>query len=166
MPFVERDAGGSIKGVYANRQEGYAEEFLPDTDSGVLSYLSPPVSEREVDAERNRRIALGFAFAGVFYQGREQDQKRIAGACQLATLALAFGGKLPGDLYWHGGVTPFVWIAADNSLNAMDAPTVIEFAKAAASAESAHIFAARAIKDRLAAGEVFDIYDPSLWPSQ
>lgn len=41
--FVERDETGKVKGLYANPQHGYAEEFLLDDDADVLEYLSPPV---------------------------------------------------------------------------------------------------------------------------
>jgi len=42
MPYVERDENGTIKGVYLNLQEGYAEEELDDADPEVLAYLNPP----------------------------------------------------------------------------------------------------------------------------
>lgn len=37
--FVERDGSGSIKGVYANLQPGYAEESLADNDAEVISFI-------------------------------------------------------------------------------------------------------------------------------
>jgi len=42
MPYVQRDETGAVKGVYANLQEGYAEEFLPDDDQEVVNFLKPP----------------------------------------------------------------------------------------------------------------------------
>lgn len=39
MPYVQRDHAGNIKGVYAMRQEGYAEENLPDDSADVAAYL-------------------------------------------------------------------------------------------------------------------------------
>lgn len=118
----------------------------------------------DVDAERDRRIAAGFVFQGVTYQARPYDRENIAGAAQLAFMALAAGAQA-GDLRWHGGADPFAWIAADNALVPMDAPTVIAFAKAAAGHQYAHIFAGRAIKDRIAQGEVIaDVGDGALWP--
>lgn len=43
MPYVERDSGThAIKGLYANAQEGYAEEFLADDDAEVIAYRNPP----------------------------------------------------------------------------------------------------------------------------
>ena len=115
-----------------------------------------------IDRERDRRIAAGFAFAGVFYQARQQDRENIAGASQLATIALTIGGKQPGDLYWHGGEDPFVWIAADNTLTPMDAVTVLSFGQAAASHKHAHIFAARTLKDAETIPP--DFTDDAYWP--
>lgn len=101
----------------------------------------------EVNAERDRRIAAGFEFEGRIFDARPEDQKRINGAASLALTAIAIGGKQPGDFRWHDGIEDFGWIAQDNGVVPMDAPTVIEFGKAAARWESAHVFAARALKN-------------------
>lgn len=42
MPYVQRDAGNNIVGVYAALQPGIAEEFLPDNDPAVVAYHNPP----------------------------------------------------------------------------------------------------------------------------
>lgn len=36
--FIERDGGGAIKGVYRQRQPGYAEEELADDHPDVLAF--------------------------------------------------------------------------------------------------------------------------------
>lgn len=36
MPWVERDEGGQIKGVYRNPQPGYAEEWIEDDALAAL----------------------------------------------------------------------------------------------------------------------------------
>lgn len=41
MVYVERRSG-KISGVYANLQEGYAEEELPDDAPEVVAFLNPP----------------------------------------------------------------------------------------------------------------------------
>ena len=105
-----------------------------------------PVTTDDVDAERDRRIDDGMVWDGVTYQTRPQDRENVAGASILALAAISNGAQ-PGDLRWHGEDTDFVWIAEDNSLNPMDAPTFFAFAQAMAKHKSAHIFAARAIKD-------------------
>lgn len=117
---------------------------------------------REIDAERDRRIAAGFTFAGKLYQGRPEDRENISGAA-LAALAAQMAGATPGDLRWHGGDSDFVWIAADNSLTPMDAQTMFAFGQAAMAHKQAHIFAARALKDAVPIPA--DYADDAYWPA-
>lgn len=112
-----------------------AEEPEPDLPSGDM-----------VNAERDRRIAAGFSFNGVHYDFDSRAKANISGAAQLAFMAIVAGAE-PGDLFWNGGATPFMWIAADNSMVSMDAQTVVAFGRTAALHEQSHIFAARALKD-------------------
>jgi hypothetical protein len=98
-----------------------------------------------VNAERDRRMTATFAFAGKRYDCDTASLARITGAATLAGFAIG-GGAEVGDLRWHRGNADFTWIAADNSLTTMDAQTCFAFGNAAAANESAHIFAAHAIK--------------------
>lgn len=125
--------------------------------------IAEPVTAEQVNAERDRRIALGFTFAGKLFDSRPEDQKRINGASSLAHIALTVRGKQPGDLRWHDGEADFAWIAQDNSLVSMDAPTVLAFGAAAAAWESAHVLYARTIKnmDPIPADFAADKY----WPA-
>ena len=99
-----------------------------------------------INAERDRRIAAGFAFEGHSYQFRDQDKARVTGAGALAGFAIA-GGAQAGDYLWHGGAEPFTWIAADNAVVQLDARQMFAMASAGAAHESAHVFAAKALKD-------------------
>lgn len=108
-----------------------------------------------VMALRQSKIDGGFTFGGTAFQTRPDDRENVAGAAQLAFMAIAAGAQ-PDDLRWHGGDSDFVWIAEDNSLVSMDAPTVIDFAKALAAHKSACIFNARALKDAIAAAETVE----------
>lgn len=133
---------------------------------GVVRYVNalvdiPRPTEDQVDAERDRRIAAGFTFAGVIYQSRPEDRENIMGA-GTAALGAMVQGALPGNYRWHGGDSDFAWIAADNSLNPMDAQTVYAFGLAAMAHKTAHIFAARAIKD--ADPIPTDFTDNVFWP--
>ncbi|WP_050743847.1 MULTISPECIES: DUF4376 domain-containing protein [unclassified Shinella] len=121
----------------------------------------PPPTEEQVDAERDRRIAAGFSFGGVIYQSRPEDRENIMGA-STAALGAMMQGAQAGDYRWHGGDSDFVWIAADNSIHPMDAQTVYAFGLAAMEHKTAHIFAARAIKD--ADPIPFDFTDNGYWP--
>lgn len=132
-----------------------------ERDAHVIRTLRPPVIRGDINQERDRRVATGFEFNGKKFQSRIEDQKRINGAGTLAAVAI-LGGAQAGDLRWHGGESDFVWITEDNSLMTMDAFQVIDFGKAAAQWESAHVFAARALKDleKLPA----DYTDNKYWP--
>lgn len=110
-------------------------------------YLSPSYSG-SVDAERDRRIDAGFEFEGVRYQSRPGDRENIAGA---AVIALA-------DPAYSTG-----WIAADNSVVEMDAPTLLRFGRAAADHKQALIFAARQLKDMQPIPA--DYADDKWWPA-
>jgi hypothetical protein len=115
----------------------------------------------DVDAERDRRIAAGFTFGGTFFQSRPEDRENIMGAGTAALGAMMLGAQA-GDYRWHGGDSDFMWIAADNSTHPMDAQTVYAFGLAAMAHKTAHIFAARAIKD--ADTIPADYIDDGYWP--
>lgn len=45
MPYVERTIAGKITGIYARKQDGYAEEFLAENNAEVVAFLNtPPVT--------------------------------------------------------------------------------------------------------------------------
>lgn len=122
----------------------------------------PPINKDDVNAERDSRISGGILFRGNPFQSRPEDRENVAGAVTWATLAMMSGAK-PGDYRWHGGEEDFGWIALDNTIVKMDAPTVIEFGKTLAAWKSAHIFAARVLKDL---PEIpADYRDPKYWPA-
>ncbi len=99
-----------------------------------------------IDIERDARIDAGIEFQGKRYQSRATDRENIAGAAQLGFMAVV-AGKEPADLRWSDPDQDFTWIASDNSLVPMDAPTVVALGKAAAERKQALIFAARQLKD-------------------
>lgn len=100
---------------------------------------------RLVDAERDRRIAAGFVFAGTMYQSRTADWEVYSGKALEAFIAV-MGGAAPGYLRWSDPDSDFAWIAADNSRVPMDAQTVIELAKAASAHRTKLTFAGSDIK--------------------
>lgn len=118
---------------------------------GAWVLVPRPVTSEQVDAERDRRLVSGFPFPspdGDVWQFQSDDQstKRITGAATLAGFAMGAGAGA-GDYLWHSGTTPFRWILADNRIVEIDAPTMFAVGQAAAKWESAHIFAAKALKD-------------------
>lgn len=124
---------------------------------------APRPTANEVNVERNRRIASGFEYEGKIFQLDDESKARVIGAATLAGFAMAQGAQA-GNYYWHGGVEPFVWIAKDNTLMQMDAPTCFGFGQAAAAWETNHIFAARTIKE--SDPVPYDYTDDSYWPEQ
>ncbi|HEV7458241.1 MAG TPA: hypothetical protein VGN96_15830 [Roseococcus sp.] len=120
-----------------------------------------PVTTEQVDAERDRRIDAGMEFQGVRYQTRPQDRENVAGASIMALAAMVQGAQ-PGDYRWHGGEADFVWIGEDNSLTPFDAMTFFGFGQAMAAHKSAHIFAARALKDSVPIP--LDYASDAYWP--
>lgn len=107
----------------------------------------PAVPASEVDAERDLRIDAGFDFEGVRYQSRPGDRENIAGAVLIA---------IADPAYTTG------WIAADNSVVQMDAPTLLRFGRTAADHKQALIFAARQLKDMQPIPQ--DYTDDKWWP--
>lgn len=61
MPYVQRD-NGIVVGLYANAQQGYAEEFLADDHEDVLAYLNPVYEVVSVSA---RQFKLQLYAAGL-----------------------------------------------------------------------------------------------------
>jgi hypothetical protein len=85
----------------------------------------------------------------------------ISGAAQMAFMAIVSGAQ-PGNVRWSGGDVDFTWITQDNQIVTMDAHTVVAFGKTAAGHESAHILAARAIKNQSPIPA--DYADDAYWP--
>ena len=152
------DAQGNYVGGFADGAqppEGAIERPAPPradavwNGSGWAVPQSPQPTLAEaraaVNAERDRRMTATFAFAGKDYDCDKASLARITGAATLAGFAMVAGAEAD-DLRWHGGKADFTWIAADNSLTTMDAQTCFAFGNAAATNESAHIFAGHAIK--------------------
>lgn len=46
--YVQRDGGGSLCGVFANKQPSFAEEELPADSAEVVAYLAPTQKKRQV----------------------------------------------------------------------------------------------------------------------
>lgn len=160
-----RSAVRTPDGVYRPRSWFRTSSPQMIAATGFRVYQPPePVepSSNDVDMERNRRIAAGFTYLGVHYQSAETDRENIMGAAT-AALGAMMAGAQPGNLRWHGGASDFVWIAADNSEHAMDAQTMFDFGQAAMAHKSAHIFAARALKD--VSPIPADYADDVHWPS-
>ena len=134
---------------------------------GIAPYVAPAALTPDwpalINVERERRLLANFRFAGVAYDFDQVSKTRIAGASLMSFVAMSQGATA-GNPYWHGGATPFVWVAADNSLNVMDAQTCFAFGQAAADHDRAHIYAAYALRamDPVPADFTADGYWPTV----
>lgn len=137
-----------LTGDQVARWDGRAWQVL----GGPPEAIEPPAPDRaelaaRVDIERDRRIDAGFYFEGVRYQSRPGDRENIAGAVLIAVADPAYTTE---------------WIAADNSVVQMDAPTLLRFGRTAADHKQALIFAARQLKDMQPIPQ--DYTDDKWWP--
>lgn len=140
-----------------DRSELGSDEYYSESIPSLVASIGPEA----VDAERDRRIDAGLEFKGRAFQSRATDRENIAGAAQLGFMAVV-GGAQAGDLRWSNQDKDFVWIASDNSLVPMDAPTMVEFGKIAAQRKQALIMTGRQLKDM----DVIpaDYKDDKWWP--
>jgi len=113
----------------------------------VGDYVIPQPTTQDVNAERERRIRAGFVFNGKLYDYNMDAKTNISGAAQMAFMFIVVNGAQPGNYRWNGRPDDFSWIAKDNTLTQMDAPTVVQFGKRAAEHETHHRFKARSLKD-------------------
>ncbi|MEQ8822744.1 MAG: DUF4376 domain-containing protein [Filomicrobium sp.] len=119
-------------------------DFIGDPAAQGLLSEKPEIAptNEDVNAERDRRIALGFTFEGRSYQWNESA---ITSAATGATVAIG-NGVQAGDLRWHGGDSDFYWTDEDNSDVPMDAPTVQALHAAMRAHQQKLHAAARALK--------------------
>lgn len=157
--YVQRDASGKIIGLYANPQD-FASEQLSDDSAEVIAFRSPD-RPSNVDAERDRRIAAGFTYAGKLFQARQFDLDNIRSMATAASVKIVQGAQ-DGDLRWFDPNNDFYWIAADNTTMPMSAADVVEFAMTAAAWGSKHILAGAALKSMSPIPT--DFSDNKWWP--
>jgi hypothetical protein len=119
-----------------------------------------------VTAKRDAIIDGGITFKGTVFQTRPTDRENIQGAFSLAFAATVTGGGAPKDLRWASADQDFGWIAEDNSVVLMDAPTVLDFGRAAAAFKQACTFYARGLKNAIDAAADPSVIDIEAgWPA-
>lgn len=141
------------------------------TASGVSSYfdvadvVATALSSRlssaktqvagQVDGIVNTKCNAGFTFGGKAYQSDPVAVQRMQAAATAALAAILAGHGAANNLRWANPNTDFQWIASDNSLNPMDAPTMLQFFSTAISIGQAIILYGRAVKNAVAAAADF-----------
>lgn len=138
------------------------EEAEIVTMQAAVAAANAPTSA-SVDAERDRRIALGFDWNGKHHQSRQFDLDNIRSMGAAATAMIA-QGQVDTGYRWFDPAQDFVCIAADNSLTPMSASDMIDFALAGAVWVKNCIFAASAIK-ATAGGIPADYASDARWPN-
>jgi hypothetical protein len=108
-----------------------------------------------VDGSCVTKLNAGFTFAGKPYQTDAVSVTRLQSASIAALAAIAAGHGAPGNLRWADPNTDFAWIATDNTMNTMDAPTLLAFAMGAVALGQKLILFSRALKDQLNAAADF-----------
>lgn len=169
---------GVVKNVILSQAAigGHDVEVSSGVSKGWVSsdgVFAPPEAPEEtltqdqlrtaVNNERIRRLQTLIEFNGVIFDFNQDSLDNISGAATLAGFAMG-AGAVAGNYLWHGGTESFVWIAHDNSLVQMDAPTAFEFGRQAANWKSRHVFAARVLKDTTPIPD--DYADDIHWPTQ
>ncbi|MGA4635111.1 DUF4376 domain-containing protein [Pseudomonas solani] len=164
MKYLRSPAGE----VYAFALDGSEDAFIPSglvgmTAAEVELHINPvrQPTVADIDAERDRRMAAGVEFKDSLFQSRPSDHENIIGAAQLAFTAVASGAR-PGNLRWSDPNQDFTWIAADNSLVPMDAPTVVDLGNVVIARKQALIHAGRQLKDMETIPS--DYVDDKWWP--
>jgi hypothetical protein len=152
--------------VFRGGHWGYVHIDTPDEEPS--DEPAPPTPD-QVDIERDRRTDGLFIFAvtpelSVVFQSRPADRENIAGASTAALASIILGTGTAGNLRWADPDNDFAWIAADNSLIPMDAPTMFAFGQATMAHKQRHIFAARAIKDMVPIPDDYASND-AYWPA-
>ena len=125
-------------------------------------------AQEQCNTKRDQCIDEGFMFEGVHYQTRSTDRENISGAALLATQVKMAGGGADGDYRWQDANNDFEWIATDNNVVKMDAPTTIAFGQSAAAYKQALITFSRGVKNQIAAAqtleEIQQIMEGATWP--
>jgi hypothetical protein len=123
----------------------------------------PVPTSQDVNAERDRRTAAGIPFLGHVFDFDQMGKDNITGAATLAKFAILKGAQ-PGDYRWANPNVDFSWIVQSNEKILMDAHQVSALGDVAAGWTTAHIFAARAIKDK--SPIPLDYADDKYWPAR
>lgn len=162
---IIRSENGKFKGLILNDKPPEQENGTPEQVETIKKRIAaldevPVLPTREqVNAERDRRIEANFVFDGNPYQFDEMSKQRITGAATLAGFAIGKGAP-EGYLRWADADNDFVFISAEDVFVPMDAQKCFAFGQAAARHETAHIFAASAIKKVMPE----DYEDDKYWP--
>jgi len=98
MPYVQRNEAGEIIGKYANPQEGYAEEFLPDDDAELQPTINDIAKQFE-DAIQSHLDA----------EAQAKNYDNINTACSYAAAPNPFQLESLSFVTWRGNVWAYCY---------------------------------------------------------
>ena len=89
MPWVERDGGGKVIGQYANKQPGYAEEFLDPSHADLQPTFEENRQTRLQDVDVNSALLMksGFEYptsSGALFSISVKGQAKLHGFNEIA----------------------------------------------------------------------------------
>ena len=157
----------NVRDMNADETSAYNAQIAAQAQSDLTSAITAKITS--VGTLLTQVINGGVTFESKSFQLDESSRQNLDSASLLATLAQLNGGGKANDLRWANPNVDFGWIAIDNSILPMDAPTVVNFGKLSAAYYTSLIFTARAMKDSIMAlttvadVEAFDITKG--WPS-
>lgn len=118
MPYVERN-NGAVVGLYANKQPGYAEEWLADDAAEVVAFRSPPPAQSDYSAAIQAHVNAT-AVSRLFHDGATLASYVTSTNPQWAAEAQAF-------VAWRDAVWAYAYTEMDKVLNGQrPQPTVTE----------------------------------------
>ncbi|MEM6738937.1 MAG: DUF4376 domain-containing protein [Pseudomonadota bacterium] len=117
----------------------------------------------DVNKRRNKVLAKPLRYAGHRFDMDPESRLRLLFAWQEASTAISVGAQR-GDLKWHGGPEPFVWITADNEEVPLDAWQVVALARAVQERDRRIVFQARQMK--VAPSPSMNVRMSDLWASE
>lgn len=146
-------------------RDGVDVELTPEEEAALIAEnaIRAPIQPSQVNAERDRRFALGFRYGGALFQSDPDSRENVAGAGTMALGAIV-SGKQPGNLRWARPDRDFTWTAADNSQIPMDAHTTFAFASSLGIRKEEFIKAAQALKAMQPIPQDYATND-AYWPS-
>ena len=143
-------------------QPGYNLKANPAALTVAIEF--PEITKKEVNDERNRRIASGFVYGGNEFQTDAGSRENIGGAQGLSLGSMIADPTGDLGLRWADPNRDFTWTATDNTEVTMTAAECQAFCQAAMQYKTDLIKSARVIKNINPMPG--DYADDSRWPDR
>lgn len=98
MPFIQRDSNNKIIGRYANKQNGYAEEYLPDDAQELLPTLEDVTEDFEKGIQKHLDV-----------EAKSKGYDNILSACTYAYPNNPFQSEATSFVIWRSAVWAYCY---------------------------------------------------------